>query len=248
MSPTFAYGRQKQIYRYYMPVSWQTGRKGNRGDGVQGRISADALEEFLVATLQRFSGRTTIAVADLATLLKRVELRSTETHILLDREASFPRDHPDLVLASVRRRIAADETAVLDCGDTSIRVVLPHPLQLRGGRVSVQGAEQEEPRRINRAVVNALRRAHGDLLALKASPLMAPKDLVDAATPETAHERQIARLALMSPALQRRIMEGDHPTGLSLRQLLKCPMPLAWADQVNLLEDLGRSEAYRVRP
>ncbi len=248
MSPTFAYGRQKQLYRYYMPVSWQTGRKGQRDDGVQGRISADALEEFLVATVQRFSGRTTIAVADLATLLSRVELRSTETHIVLDREASFPRDHPDLVLAGVRRRIASDETVVLDRGDASIRIVLPYRLQLRGGRVSVRGAEQEGPRRINRAVVKALRRAHEDLLALKASPLMAHDDLVEAATPETAHDRQIARLALMSPALQRRIMEGDHPSGLALRQLLKCPMPLAWADQANLLEDLGRSEAYRVRP
>lgn len=45
-----------------------------------------------------------------------------------------------------------------------------------------------------------------------------------------------------------RIMEGDHPSGLALRQLLKCPMPLAWADQASLLEDLGRSEAYRVMP
>jgi DNA invertase Pin-like site-specific DNA recombinase len=248
MSPTFAYGKQKQLYRYYMPVSWQTRRKGQRGDSVQGRISADALEGFLVSALQRFTGRTTIAVADLAILLSRVELRSAETHIVLDREALFPGDHPDLVLAGVRRRSASDETAVLDRGDASIRIVLPHRLQLRGGRASVRGAEQEVPRRIDRSVVKALRRGHADLLALKASPLMTPEDLVDAATPETAHERQIARLALMSPSLQRRIMEGDHPSGLALRQLLKCPMPLAWADQANLLEDLGRSEAYRVRP
>ncbi len=248
MGPTFAYGKQKQLYRYYMPVSWQTRRKGQRGDGVQGRISADALEAFLVSTLQRFTGRATIAVADLTTLLSRVELRLAETHIVLDREASFPRDHPDLVLAGVRRRIASDETAVLDGGEATIRIVLPHRLQLRGGRACVRGAEQDGRRRINRSIVKALRRGHADLLALKASPLMPAEDLVAAAAPETAHERQIARLALMSPALQRRIIEGDHPTGLSLRQLLKCPMPLAWADQVNLLEDLGRSEAYRVRP
>jgi len=69
MGPTFAYGKQKQLYRYYMPVSWQTRRKGQRGDGVQERISADALEGFLVSALQRFTGRTTIAIADLAVLL-----------------------------------------------------------------------------------------------------------------------------------------------------------------------------------
>lgn len=248
MSPTFAYGKQKQLYRYYMPVSWQTRRKGQRGGGLQGRISADALEGFIVSALQRFTGRTTIAIADLAVLLSRVELRPAETHIVLDREAAFPRDHPDLVLAGVRRRLVSDETAVLDRGDATIRIVLPHRLQLRGGRACVRGAEQDGPRQINRSIVRALRRGHADLLVLKASPLTPPEELIEAAAPETAHERQIARLALMSPALQRRIMEGDHPNGLALRQLLKCPMPLAWADQANLLEDLGRSQTYRVRP
>lgn len=126
--------------------------------------------------------------------------------------------------------------------DQRLRLVSEHLPQLRGGRACVRGAEHDGPRWINRSIVKALRRGHADLLALKASPLTPPEDLVDAAAPETAHERQIARLALMAPALQRRIMEGDHPTGLSLRQLLKCPMPLAWADQVNLLEDLGRSQ------
>ena len=248
MSPSFAYGKQKQLYRYYIPLSCQTGVKGQRGDGVHGRISADALEMFVVEALQRFTGRTTIAVADLATLLSRVELRQAETHIVIDREALFPGDHPDLALAGVRRRIATDETAVPDRGDALIRIVLPHRLQLRGGRAFLRGAEQEGPRQINRALVKALRRAHADLLALKASPLVAPEDLVEAATPETAHQRQIVRLALMSPVLQRRIMAGDHPRGLALRQLLKCPMPLAWADQAHLFEALNRSGAYLLKP
>lgn len=203
---------------------------------------------FLVEALQRFTGRASITVPDLGALLSRVELRRSETHIVIERDASFPGDDPDIALAGVRRRIGPDEMAVLDRGEDAIRIVLPHRLQLRGGRAFVRGAEHTAPRRINRSVVKALRRAHVDLMALKASPLMAAEDLVEASAPETAHERQIARLALMSPALQRRIMKGDHPNGLALRQLLKCPMPLAWADQANLLEDLGRSEAYRVRP
>lgn len=43
-------------------------------------------------------------------------------------------------------------------------------------------------------------------------------------------------------------MAGDHPRGLALRQLLKCPMPLAWADQNSLFEDLSRSGAYLLKP
>jgi DNA invertase Pin-like site-specific DNA recombinase len=248
MSPSFAYGKQGRLYRYYVPLACQTGTEPPRGEGVFRRISADAIEVFLVEQAQRLAGRATIEVADLAALISRVDLRRTETHIVFDREATFPGDHPDVALAAVRRRAAPDETAVLDRGEKAIRIVLPHRLQLRGGQAFIRGTDQAPARRINRSLVKALRRAHTDLQALKASPLAASEDLVDAAAPETAHDRQIVRLALMSPALQRRIMSGAHPPALALRQLLKCPMPLAWADQTDLFEDLSRSGAYLVKP
>ncbi len=247
MSPSFAYGKQGRLYRYYVPLDCQTGTEPPRGEGAFRRISADALEVFLVEQARRLAGCTTIEVADLAAQISRVDLRRTETHIVFDREATFPGDHPDVALAGVCRRAAPDETAVLDRGEKAIRIVLPHRLQLRGGRAFVRGHEQDAPRRINRSLVTALRRAHADLLAINASPFTAEADLVDAASPETAHDRQIVRLALMSPDLQRRIMTGGHPPALALRQLLKCPMPLAWADQGSLFEDLSRSGTYLLK-
>lgn len=212
------------------------------------RVSADALEVFLVEQARQLTGRPSIETADLAALLNRAELKRSETHIVLQREAAFPGDHPDVALAAVRRRASSDETAVLDRGANVIRIVLPHRLQLRGGRAFVRGDEQRAPRRINRSLVKALRRGHDDLLSLRASPFTAPEDLVNAASPDTAHDRQIVRLALMSPDLQRRIMTGGHSPALALRQLLKCPMPLAWADQAELFDDLGHSGAYLLRP
>jgi site-specific DNA recombinase len=247
MSPSFAYGRRGRLYRYYVPLACQTGTEPVRGEGAFGRISADALEVFLVEQARRLVGRDTIEIADLAALIGRVDLRRGETHIVLDREAAFPGDHPDVTLAGVRRRAAPDETAVLDRGGKAIRIVLPHRLQLRGGRAFIRDADQEATRRINRSLVKALRRAHADLLTLKASPVTAPDELVNAAAPETAHDRQIVRLALMSPGLQRRIMSGAHPPALALRQLLKCPMPLAWADQVDLFDQLSRTGAYLLK-
>jgi DNA invertase Pin-like site-specific DNA recombinase len=244
MSPSFAYGRGQRLYRYYVPLSDQTGRKQKRGEGLHHRVSADALEAFLVEHLRRFTGSVSIETADLASLLHRVDLRSLDTHIVLDRKATFADDHPEIALAGVRRRLAPDETAVLDPGEKRIRIVLPHRLQLRGGKAFVRGAAPSPSRQINPALVKALRRGHADLLSLKASPFDSLKDLEEAAAPKTAHDRQIARLALMSPALQRKIMSGDHLPALALRQLLKCPMPLAWADQETLLEDLARSGAY----
>ena len=79
-----------------------------------------------------------------------------------------------------------------------------------------------------------------DLLALKASPFTTPQDLRSAAAPATQHDRQVCRLALMAPDLQRQVLAGTQPRGLTLRQVLKGPMPLAWADQKAWLERLAR--------
>ena len=78
-------------------------------------------------------------------------------------------------------------------------------------------------------------------MALNASPFMTAQDLRSATAPTTQHDRQVCRLALISPELQRQILAGRQPYGLKLRQVLKSPMPLAWADQKAWFEALARS-------
>ncbi len=104
----------------------------------------------------------------------------------------------------------------------------------------INGAGDQRERVINPGLASALKRGHADLVALKASPFTAAKDLVHATSPATQHDRQICRLALMAPELQRQILTGDQPAGLALRQVLKSPMPLAWADQKAWLEAVSR--------
>ena len=120
-------------------------------------------------------------------------------------------------------------------------MVLPQRLQLRGGRTVIcGGSEDHRSGKINAGLVNALKRAHADLVTLKASPFTSPQDLISAAAPATQHDRQVCRLALMAPDLQRQILAGTQPRGLALRQVLKSRMPLAWADQKAWFEALSR--------
>ena len=86
----------------------------------------------------------------------------------------------------------------------------------------------------------ALKRAHTDLMSLKASPLSQPHEHRDAVAPVTQYERQLVRLAFLAPELQRRILAGDQPRDLTLRAMLKSEMPLAWADQTAWLERISR--------
>lgn len=171
----------------------------------------------------------------------RVELRQADTHVVIRTEHVFPGEHPELVLATVRRRLGDGEQAVSERGARSeIRIVLPQRLQLRGGRTTMTGNSDEPRGQINPGLVGGLKRAHADLLGLRASPFTAPADLVDAAAPATQHDRQVCRLAFMAPELQRQILAGHQPPGMGLRHILKSQMPLAWADQKAWLEVSSR--------
>lgn len=87
----------------------------------------------------------------------------------------------------------------------------------------------------------APKRAHSDLIALKASPLSPSDEQRGAVAPATQYERQLGRLAFLAPELQRRILAGDQPRGVTLRAILKSEMPLAWADQTAWLERISRT-------
>ena len=51
-------------------------------------------------------------------------------------------------------------------------------------------------------------------------------------TPTSPYARRLVRLAFLATALQRAILAGHQPPGLTLSQLLANPIPLLWPEQV----------------
>ena len=64
--------------------------------------------------------------------------------------------------------------------------------------------------------------------------------MIEAVAPATQHDRQVCRMAFFAPEIQAQVLSGRQPRGLVLRQVLKVPMPPAWADQKAWLEVLSR--------
>jgi hypothetical protein len=93
----------------------------------------------------------------------------------------------------------------------------------------LHGAEDRE-RAVNRALVKSLRRAHDDLVVLNASPLNIDVHSY-AEAPATQHDRLVARLAFLNPELQRRLLAGELPPGITAKRISDSSIPLAWADQ-----------------
>jgi len=60
----------------------------------------------------------------------------------------------------------------------------------------------------------------------------------DCKAPDNAYERRLCRLAFLAPDLQQMIIEGRQPPALNLERLIHESIPLAWAEQRRLYQDL----------
>ena len=232
-SPTFSTGRSGRIHRYYVLAEVQQGREGPPRDGAVRRVGADALEAFVLGELRRLADRPSVGAMDVPVLLKRLELRANDTHLIVDQEALFAGDHPELALEDLCARLGADERLVAELGGQTLRIALPRRMQLRGGRTWSAGQEtassQAKP---DPTLVDGLRRAH--VLAA-----------YDEAAKRSPYERALRKVAFLSPDAQRAILEGRQPAGLTLQALLRAEPPLSWREHGSWLGQMAHSNSTR---
>ena len=237
MSPSFGYSRGGRVYRYY--VTTPASPDGSAAPVRILRLPAPAIEEFLAACLARLSGQDDGPTTALDERLLRVEARSLETHLIIDAQAMFPGQPAEISLAAIRRRLRDGEAAVhAKDGRDRIHLVLPQTLRLRGGRSQMIGGDGGPRPKVDRRLVEALKRAHKVLAASGASPLSSAADRHNAQAPATQYERKLSRLVFLSPTLQRRILSGRQPQALTLQAMIAGEMPLAWSDQQQWLDEL----------
>ena len=227
MSPTFAKGARGKRYRYYVSASLQQGRRPAGESNVIRRVAAVALETQLTNIVHRTTGS---AQTDPLTLILRLEVHPRSLQILL----------PAHYLPEVQSRIGDDEHAAVDPADPSrLRLVVPVRVQLRGGRTWII-ASKTSPARPDRVLIKALRAAH-TLVRHGAQGF----PFLDA-VPASPYERRLLRLAFLAPDLQKAILAGRQPPGLTLSQLMANPIPLSWHAQAALLrgEELSGEGVY----
>lgn len=228
-SPTFSTGRSGRIHRYYVVGELQQGKPVDQ-DAVR-RVGAAALESLVLAELKRLSGRAGPGGPDSIAMLDRLELRAEETHLILSQSELFGADHPELAFDDLKARLRPGERAVMEPGEPRrIRVALPRRMQLRGGRTWAVFNATEAPRtRIDPALVSALQRGH---------------QLAEACTdnsPPNAYDRKLIELAFLAPELQRDILQGRQPSGLTLADLLREGLPLTWSAQKRFVRALHQA-------
>ena len=174
------------------------------------RISAPPLEANLAAVLRRVIPG---CPDDPITLVSRAELHDRTLHCLL----SIDR------IVAIRERLEPHERVEPDPVDARL-ARLHLPLVRRRGETWVlkgpSAGHMPDP-----VLVKALRSAHAMLHHDDGGlPVLVT-------APDTPYRRQLVRLAFLAPEIQRAIVEGRQSAGVTLTQLLKGPIPLAWSQQ-----------------
>jgi hypothetical protein len=219
MSPSFTHGKRGQVYRYYVSAPLLQGRRP-AGDTAIRRVPGPAIETVISTAIRR------LVPADFAeplSLPTRIEVHAESLQVLM----------PIALLTAMRARLEAGETAAPDAAEPGLlRLELPIRMRLRGGRTWIIGGASPTSRR-DPVLIRALRAAHA---MLGTDPTGLPT--LDAA-PASSYRRHLVRLAFLAPDLQRAILAGQQPPGLTLETLLHTPMPILWSDQAAIIESLG---------
>jgi len=212
MSPTFAYGSNRRLYRYYVSAPLQQGKPRNQDDPAPRRVSAEAIEPLLAKTLSRLLPAQAEPSLDLIT---RIEVHESHLDLSL----------PIRLLRSIRPRLTAGETAEPDpAAPAQFRLTLATRLHRRSGRTEITTGAPDAPCP-DPVLIRALRSAHAMLdTDASGAPSLS-------ASPATPYRRRLIRLAFLAPDLQRTILEGNQPTGLTLAAVMNTDLPSSWQEQ-----------------
>lgn len=217
MRPTHTKNRHGQSFHYYAEVEPAGERRV--------RIPAAVIEDFVLARLRILAGNPTASWEALSPHLLKVDLR------------------PDAVVLDVRTSIGSDwrhrvgeQDAVEALPDGAIRLVPAAKPAVRGGRVWLTEPSGAPRARPDRTLIRALRRAHEILRENGLAPLAGRGALAEGRGIADPYQRKLVELAFLAPDIQRAIMTGRHPQGLTLHQLLQADLPVAWDEQRRMLD------------
>lgn len=217
MGASFSYGRGGRLYRYYVSGSLDPNRPDHGKRPV--RVSARAVEDMVQKSMARLlDGSARLPWEELRSLVERVQLNTSQAHIVVNPDAvQEPLEALEAAASRLALRAAPDTISLLG---SKLKLTVDWRLPDRRHHGALARQAIPECR-------NLLKRAHELLLEHSMSPL-APDSFADAKAPEWQRQRALMALGFLAPDLQKAILNGSD--GMST-DVLRLSASLAWADQ-----------------
>jgi site-specific DNA recombinase len=213
MCPSFGYGRAGRVYRYYVSAPLQQGRKPKTNPDAIRRVVRDEL-------VDRLGAAEDASLVSVLGPVRRIEVEAQALRLILQRSK---------VARAVLGAFAPHET-----DDGLVVLNLPIRCRLRGGRTWITpppGFKARIRPRRDATLIRGLRDAHRIAASIGWSSTDGSIHSQSEKAPASQYQRKICRLAFLDPDLQRAILTGTQPQGLTLDQLVHGEVPLAWPDQ-----------------
>lgn len=114
-----------------------------------------------------------------------------------------------------------------------VRITVAGPLKLRGGIKRVEGWSKEDLSssvpRLDNSLIRALARAHRWRAAIEQGEIAGIDDLAKREGLHRRRVRELLRLAFLAPDVQRAIVDGQQPGGLTIERLTEVGPPISLA-------------------
>ena len=211
MTPSHSRGASGRAYRYYVSPLSSTAE--------QRRVAAPAIE---LLVRQRLSLHSRVGCEPLE-LPVRIRLGDDEVSIEL----------PSRLERQLRRTLEPGEHLSPHPDDPQlIRLAVPARFAVRNGGPKIRAPSLKHHRR-DGILIRALRSAHSMVtVGRNGVPIVE-------SVPGPRYQRRLMRLAFLSPAIQRAILDGQQPAGLRLEDLVRNELPIDWNEQEKFIERLA---------
>ncbi len=216
MSPSFTRTRAGRIYRYYVSSPLQ---QGGKRQTTSLRLAAPMLEEAVrTALVEASEVSTDTGLRDVLGPIRRIDVLSTGLCLTIER-AKAPRP--------LRSRL--EQSAETALGELTV----PICLRQRGGHTWMHVPQDSAAPRKDPVLIAGLHKAHR-LAAAAGWQLNGSIECNTCSAPENTYERSLVRLAFLAPELQKSILDGRQPAGLTLEHLVRGDLPIDWHRQAAL--------------
>jgi site-specific DNA recombinase len=223
MSPVASSNGRGRKYSYYVSSSLQKGK--SVGPEVIGRVPSTMIDDIIIARLRCWSGRTVQGWTELRPVLRRVEVHAAKITVDI-----CPDDRSDWAGRIMEPDIVETHR------DEMLRITIPVTLRMRGGKTwLIEARSVQRDARPNRALIAGLHRAHFEL-GRRGIDMTDPRHrLAGAIGIADPYIRKLCMLAFLAPDIQKAILGGNQPVGMTLAFVLEQRLPLDWVEQRRML-------------
>lgn len=231
MTPSLARGQQGRRYGYYVSLPRQRGQAV--GEGVVARVSAVEIERLILERLRRLHDKPAAPLSAFLPLITRIDVLPQAVRVMLAKDGLVGDGDRRGQISLLQAKLDPLDRLSLARGDLVLQIGV-RPV-FRGGRTwMVKPTGVAGVGTVDRALARALLHAHEGLTSQSAAPTQGLSAWRQANAIPRSYLKQLYPIAFLAPDLQRAILEGRQPAGMTAAQLMQADIPLAWADQRKL--------------